>query len=478
MVILGTILLFIFIGIIYMIPVFMGVTVFGSTMLGSRHPFWLAVPYFIFILAVPDTSFGVSVKDLDIAAQYYSRGAGVLGLPFLNFLLFGLFAMVMIGRYFKRTMVVSHNLGWVLRVLLLLIFCNLIVGLLLNYSFEDLIDHRGLRHVVNMVLAFYMFLALFRDEKDFKSFINIFMSVAVLRGLYGTFRYIFKGGDPANFYANFEKVDVKLTFFDVNDSYVATVACFVAAWRLIQLQGQKAFWLKVFYWFIVALEVFIVVFSFRRTAWIGFGLAALLFAYLQKRDLRNLLLLAYVSAGVPMIVAQTLKRMSKATVLAGDGLLARIAPDVFSNSQYGPSNGRIVELQAAFDSIIQYPILGLGIWGSYNGYGILALAFHKDDFTWMHSGILHIALKLGLVGVLLLFLIWWRFGRFLRQSYHSMDKEHQGLMLAFAAGYLFYLPTWLMGTPVVEFRTMQIIGMSMALPYVVYAVAKSKIKRH
>jgi O-Antigen ligase len=471
----GPIIVYLFLGIIFMIPVIMAVSVYAGTMLGSRHPFWLVIPYFVFIFLVPDASFGLSAKDIDVGANYYSRGVGLLGLPIINFILIGMFVTVMLSRYFKLTLNAQHNLGGVVRIFAVLIAGNVFVGLLLGYPFDLLIDHKGLRHFVNMLLAFYVVLALFRGEKDFKTFMNIFMTVAVLRGIFGAVRYAFMGGDPANFYANFEKVDVKLTFFDINDSFVATVVCFIAAWRLVQmnLEGRDDFWRKTMYWFIVVLEVFIVIFSFRRTAWIGFGFAALIFAYLQRKSLRNLLLVGYVAAGIPMVLAQTLKRMSNATVLDGGGFFQRIAPDLFSKSQYGPSNGRFVELQAAWDSISQYPVLGMGIWGSYNGYGIIALRFHKDDFSWMHSGILHIALKTGFVGVALIFWMWWRYGQFVRQQYSLLSKDYQGILLAFAAGYVFYMPTWFFGTPVIEFRTMQLMGMTMAMPYVIRAVVRS-----
>lgn len=133
-----------------------------------------------------------------------------------------------------------------------------------------------------------------------------------------------------------------------------------------------------------------------------------------------------------------------------------------------------MELSAAWDTIIHSPLLGMGIWGEYDGYGIPLLYFHNNNFKWMHSGVLHIWLKCGFIGVILLFAMWWRYGKFIRTQHNTLDRQYQGLMLACAAGALFYIPTWLMGTPVIELRTMLLIGLVLGLPYAVHALGKKR----
>ncbi|MGZ7222974.1 hypothetical protein ACXWPH_10260, partial [Streptococcus pyogenes] len=80
---------------------------------------------------------------------------------------------------------------------------------------------------------------------------------------WGLVRYVALGGDPANFYANFQRIDVKLTFFDINDSLLAAMCFTIVLWRLFTGQarsvGQR--WL---YAGIALLELFIIVFSYRR----------------------------------------------------------------------------------------------------------------------------------------------------------------------------------------------------------------------
>jgi O-antigen ligase len=288
--------------------------------------------------------------------------------------------------------------------------------------------------------------------------------------MWGIARYVALGGDPANFYANYQKIDVKITFFDINDGLIATVAAFILAWRLLHGAATDSFRRRAFYVFFLLVELFIVVFSFRRSGWLGFGLAAVLFAFAQKTSVRNLLFVVYAATGVPLIVYQAFKRMAGSSLMAGAGFLEKLAPDIFASGKVTTDSGRFVELSAAWRSISDSPIFGLGVWGEYRGFGIPDLAFHRGDFSWMHSGVLHIWLKAGFLGVALLLGMWFFYAKFLAQHASRASTPYRGLMLAAAAGFLFMLPTWLVGTPVIEYRTMQLAALFFALPYAVYAI--------
>lgn len=467
-----TVLNYTILGIIFLMPFLLAVSMFTGLVAGARKPFWFVTFYFLLIFYAPNASWGLEVQSIGGLGNIYTRGAGLFLLPFVNLALIGLFVVVSTSRYFKMVTPAFHNLKPFIWAFTLIIAGNIVVGLALGYKVSTVLGDKGLIHMANMLLVFGVVTLMFKERKDLDVFINVFLFAAVTRGLYGAVRFAAFGGDPANFYANFEKIDVKLTFFDVNDGFIATMAAFIFAWRLTAMQNTRNPRLKAFYWFCVILEVFIVIFSFRRTSWIGFGLAAILFAMSQPKRLRSMLFLGYVGIGMPIIVAQALKRMVTSSRMESVGLLEKLAPDVFGSNLIGTQSPRLVELAAAWDTIIHRPILGVGIWGEYNGYGIPLLYFHKNDFTWMHSGVLHIWLKCGFIGVILLLGLWWRYGQFIRTRHKMLDRQYQGLMLAAAAGALFYIPTWLMGTPVIELRTMLLIGLVLGLPYSVYTLGK------
>jgi hypothetical protein len=464
-----TVLNYVIFGSFFLIPVLLAVSIFAGVAIGGRRPFWFVIGYFLIMLYVPNSSWGLSVSSsFGFLDGIYVRGTGAFMLSFLNWGLLGLFVVVSVSRHFKKTIRAPHNLKLFIWAFLAIVVGNIFVGLGLDYKITVLLAEKGLLNLVNMFLAFAVVISLFRERKDLDTFINVFLFAAGTRALYGAVRFFAFGGDPANAYANYEKVDVKLTFFDVNDGFIATMAAFICAWRLIALHYTRESALKALYWALVGLEVFTVIFSVRRTSLIGFGMAATLFALSQPKKLRNMLFMSYVGLGIPLALAQMLKRMTTNSRTAGQSLLEQLAPDVFGGNQIGVQASRFVELQAAWDTIVHSPVVGMGIWGEYNGYGIPSLAFHNNDFTWMHSGILHIWLKSGFVGVLLFLAMWFYYGLFIRTHHKKVAYEYRGLMLASAGGALFYLPNWLVGTPVIEYRTMQLTGLLLALPYVAY----------
>lgn len=330
-----TVLNYTILGIIFLIPFLLAISMFTGLVAGARKPFWFVTLYFMLIFYAPNASWGLEVQTIGGLDNIYTRGAGLFFLPFVNLALIGLFVVVSVSRYFKTVTPAPHNLKHVLWAFGLIIAGNIAVGLALGYKTTTLLGDQGLVHLANMMLVFAVVTAMFKERKDLDLFINVFLFAAVTRGLYGAVRFAAFGGDPANFYANFEKIDVKLTFFDVNDGFIATMAAFIFGWRLTLMQNTRLTGLKALYWFGVALEVFIVIFSFRRTSWIGFAMAAILFAMSQPKRLRGMLFLGYAGMGVPLILAQALKRMVTSSRMESVGLLEKLAPDVFGSNQIG-----------------------------------------------------------------------------------------------------------------------------------------------
>lgn len=461
--------------VVFSAPVVLAVSMFGGVTLGAIRPFWFVVLYWLIVLFFPNASFGHAWATVDIRDNIYIRGANLLFLPAVNWMLIGLAAMCMVARHFKTVVRVRTDLALFMFGWCLILVGNVIYGATVDYTAKDIVSEKGIFNFINLALAIFITISCVRDAQDVRNFVNIFLAAAVLRGIYGVARFIFKGGDPANAYANIEKIAIKITFFDINDGLIATVAAFIAGWRLMQLLNTRDTWRKAMYFGIVALQSFVVLFAFRRTGWIGFIFAAILFALTFKGAQRRGLFALYLMVGIPALLSQGVKRMVETVRTHDANFFERLAPDIFMTRAAGEMPSRWLEWAAAWDAIKTSPVIGLGTQGAYNGWGIPELDFRNGDFTWLHSGFLHVGLKAGLVGWFLLFGMWVVYFRFVLVASKQVSPNARMLMFAGLAGTLFYMPTWLLGTPVIEYRTMQLQGLLLALPYLAYALsAKSR----
>ena len=439
-----------------------------ALLLGRRTAGWWVAAYYVLLFCIPNNSYGLLDPLQD--RNFYSRGTGTFYFSAINVLLFGLAIQAFFARRFAQPLPVRHNLGLPALLIGLVMVGNVLVfSQMPHVRWFQLIGTSGLLHFVNFMLAFYVLVNALRTPDDLRRFVNLLLACGVLRGLWGLVRFAALGGDPANFYNNFQHIDVRITFFDINDSLLATMVLFVVLWRLATGEVQH-FWPRVGMWAVVALELFIVVFSYRRTAWGGLALAALLLAFSLRGRWRWCLLASYVGVGLPLLVYKMLLRGgSKAS---GGSLLERMLPDVVQGGQFSFTTGRFAELYAAWLTLRHDWVLGLGAWGQYDGFRFSELAWHRGDFSWMHSGVLHVWLKFGVVGVAIVLAAAWLYGRFIWTQQRRTASGPRGLVLLGAAGALFLLPTLLIGTPLIEFRTMQLLALCTALPYLAVVVAR------
>jgi hypothetical protein len=211
-----------------------------------------------------------------------------------------------------------------------------------------------------------------------------------------------------------------------------------------------------------------VVLSYRRTAWFGFVLAGLIVIWrfpIQRRVQMAVLGMPVMGAGLLYVA---LKRLGQ-TKGAGGGF-ASLFYDMQSR-RVGAESERVLELKLALADFISHPFTGIGTWGRYTGYQQISWQDGKDGGLFLHSGLLHIALKAGLPGLILLGGTIWAFVSFTRRALKSLPPELLGLGTAGAAGLAFMLPDLLVGTPFPQVRTTQMQAVCLALPYVAMAVA-------
>lgn len=443
-----------------------------ALLVGRRTAIYWVAAYFALLLYFPSGTYGQ--LNAEASDNFYNRATGTFYFSAINIMLFGLALQAFFARRIglPRPAVVHNLLAPALMFITVFAGNTLVAQFLPAVHWTQLIGPAGLLHVFNFMLAFYVLTSALREPKDLDRLVNLILFCAVTRGLWGLLRFAAMGGDPSNFYANVQRVDVRLTFFDINDSLVATLALFIVGWRLVS--GHCATRIsRLLHLVIAALELFIIVFSYRRTAWSGLALALLLFAFCRPARQRWWLLVVSLSAGIPLLSYKLAQRAG--TAAASDSWLEKALPDVMHNGQFTFTHGRFAELYAAWLSVKDSPLWGLGIWGHYDGSRFSELAWHRGDFGWMHSGMLHIMLKSGLIGVVAVLLAAVLFVGFIRRQLPLLDEPNRGVFLVGVAGLLFMLPNWLIGTPVIEFRTMQLMALCAALPYLVAATASANL---
>jgi len=211
----------------------------------------------------------------------------------------------------------------------------------------------------------------------------------------------------------------------------------------------------------LALEIAAVALSFRRSSLIGLGLM-FIFLFLTLPGRRKLLF-ALAAAALLSVVAvvffqQRLQFSSTGGIFSS--LIYDISPD-----RGGIKENRFYELYAAAQSMDGNWLFGRGTWGTFTGDRD-RLSYHGDDFTFIHSGFGHMVLKAGLVGLILFSSVLVACVTFYFRHRKSLAGDARLIADAGFAGLLFWLPTLLIGTPIIEFRTMLLLGLSLALPFV------------
>jgi len=201
--------------------------------------------------------------------------------------------------------------------------------------------------------------------------------------------------------------------------------------------------------------------SFRRSSLLGLVLMFALLLYrlpAKQRILFGSLAAAMLIGTLSVMVQERLQAVG-----ADGGLISSLIYDI-SGDRSG-TQGRFYELIAAAQSLGNNWLFGLGAWGNFSADREI-LAYHTGRMDFIHSGFGHIVLKTGVAGLLLFCAMLFSYTVY----YFRQRKRLQGnsALLADAgfAGLLFWVPTLLIGTPIIEFRTMLLIGLCLAMPFI------------
>ncbi len=344
-------------------------------------------------------------------------------------------------------------------------------GLTTGVPLDLLFSNKGLANVLHMSMIAYVVVSALRDEQALAVATRTFLGIAVLRGCYGLVRFLFAGGDPQNAYRD---LGLKLTFFDVSEGVIASLVVYYCAGRLLRGWSTLSAVSRAFFAGAITVELLVILLSYRRTSWYGVVLATVYFVWLLPRDKRAITAVLVV---LPMVLAVIYLNMARyqSVEQTNQSPLERVAPDVGTNSDIRSPSNRFYELYRAFETVRQHPLLGAGAWGEFEvGTNEAVLQYHQGDFGFVHSGLGHILLKSGLVGLVLfcgIVISAWRFAALART--HLADR-HLALFNSSRAGLVFMVPGMLFGTPIVEIRPMLLLGVILAVPIAISRVARSQ----
>jgi hypothetical protein len=424
-----------------------------------RRPTLLAYPFLLLMFTMPESTLAVANASVPV----WSRGSGQLLFPFVQWgVLACLFWSVVARRLNGRPMAIAPVAVWLFAFAALL-FGHVMVGLWLGEALRVILSPMGFVNLVWMGLFVLLMVNAFRTERDARELMDFIIAVAAVRAVYGLVRFAAFGGDPSNVYQAMEKLALKITFFDISDSMLMTIGAVLALLRAIgpPVPGRTPFKRAVSVG-IVLLCAATVALTFRRTLQGGFVLALLVvMAGLPRRQqvIGALIGLPAVLAAVTIAASQ---RLTQVRAADGTGLLVWIY-DILPDP-YGPDNPRIMELRLAWQSFVESPIFGIGTWGQYDGASMIFWQQGDRPGDFLHSGLLHLGLKAGIVGLVLFAIVAAVYVRGARRQPGIAPTALDPLRIAGLAGMAFVIPDMVIGTPLIQVRTTLMWGLCLALP--------------
>lgn len=428
-----------------------------ALMICIRMPVTVALGFVAILCVFSSSTWG----QLQEENTLYARGTGVFYFSLINIFLWMACAALAIRR------MINSQADWIsspfpifLSVFSFMLLAHLALGSMSDVPLPAILSYSGLINLLNMLLFTVLLVTAITTEKHRQQLLLLVLSLAAIRAVFGLLRYALMGGDSANPYRNFESLDIRLVYFDIGDNYVAALAAFCLAWLLLMPGTRLSLGRRFVLLGWLMAEIATVVLSFRRSSLMGLSLmfAVLLWRLPWQRRwlLSGLAGLALIPA-TGLLMQQRLRFSS-----SGQGFIASLLYDV------GPDRGtdvsRFYELEAAARSLDGNWLFGLGSWGTFYGNEDI-LDYHFGKFDFVHSGFGHLVLKSGIAGLIAFVSLLIIFS--LHYLRHRQNMQGNSALLADAgfAGLLFWMPTLLIGTPLIEFRTMLLIGLTLTLPY-------------
>ncbi len=470
-----TLVQYLFTSLPFIVVVLLAVLAVLGIGLGLVWPRLLVYPYLCVFFWMNSTSYG----SLSVFASpgVYSRGSGMLFFPLVLWYVLGAWCCARVAAGFGEGPAQGArpdgtpagappcNLrpwfwGWTV-----LLAAHAGAAFVAGVELKDALAPSGFSNIVWMGPLIGLVLLSFRTRAHAVELARFVMLAGLGRALFGLGRWAAFGGDPNNIYANMNAIRIRLTFFDINDSLLCMLAFAIAAVQLFQAAPvRRATPWRVLEWLTLGATAACIVLSYRRSAWFGFmlGLTVLMLRFPPRRRLQ-LALVALPLVGSALAYA-ALRRLGQTR--GGSGLFYDM-----QSRRFGPESERVLELKLVLGDILARPFTGIGSWGRYSGYEQITWQANPDGGLFLHSGVLHVALKCGLPGIALLAGTVCAFVLAARRALRTLPPELLPLGTAGAAALAFMIPDVLIGTPFPQVRTTQMLAFAMALPYVALAAS-------
>ena len=430
-------------------------------------PKWPTLALVLVILSFVNPSYGFLG---DAPTNIYEWKPRQIPFALLEFYLYGLFLAVLLRNVFAGVHPLRQAGGVWLILFALMFLGHIFVGLTDDKTFWVFLFHGlGLIHVVHMGMLMYIVASVLDNEKDISAFIMIFLAVALGRAIFGLGRFLLFGGDPQNGYATLGGTGLKITYWDLNEGLIASMAAFYFVYRLVHDRAQLS---SAHRWFFIAafvIEIATIVLSYRRTNLFGVILVTIYF--LSLLPWRKSVIYAVVGAALilPPALGVVVYRAQETIGAHQVGLWEAISQEKSGKEKFGERGDRFYELQVAFRDVEDNPIFGIGSWNAFKiGPGdAISLAYHQGNFHFVHSGFGHVLLKSGFLGLTLFAGILLAAWRYAGKARHLINPKYRALFESYRAGLWFMVPTLAFGTPIVEMRTMLWLAMVLAVPIAV-----------
>jgi hypothetical protein len=427
-----------------------------------KLPAVVALGFVTILFAFSSSTWGQVEADNTI----YARGTGLFYFSLLNILLWIAGAATLLRSLTKQQTAASRSpFSIFFLCFLFLLAGHLVLGLMAGQSLVVILGYNGFINVLNMLVFCLLLQAAFESEQDRHRLLLAILALALGRAVFGMVRFLWFGGDSANPYRNFENLDITLFYFDIADNFVAALAAFCIAWLLLMPGVRLSLCKRCVLLGLLALEIAAVALSFRRSSLIGLALMGGILLWRLPWQ-RRLQCLAIGALALP-VAAMAFLRQRLQFNSDGGSFLSSLLYDV------GPDRttevSRFYELEAAAQSMDGNWLFGLGSWGRFYGNEDI-LDYHFGKFDFVHSGFGHLILKSGLAGLALFLALLTMYVLHYVRSRPALAGNNALLADAGFAGFLFWLPTLLVGTPVIELRTMLLLGLTLTMPYMAQAL--------
>jgi len=407
----------------------------------------------------------------------YYRGSGMLYLPIVTWVVLGGFlAAVTLGPF--RQQRPDHHLSiekfyWAFFIMFVAHFA---VGLALEIPLEKLLSNNGLFPLFLSCMVFLWGARLTPKPEQVRQFFNLLIFGLFCRALFGLGRYAVAGGDSVNIYENIEKLGVKVVFFDFHDSTLTTIMVLFSLARLL-IDPPRRFYSRAFYVVAIVCGLLVIGLSHHRASILGLMLGGLVLIAYAPRAARLPLTVGLGAVSFAGVAAITVYRLSK--LRQGNTGIFSFVYDLADKSPFERESSRMLELQQAFLTILDYPLFGVGSWGRYRGSGVgwQDLA-GESGYETVHNGFLQMGFKSGAVGLTILaclFIVYARTCiRFLRESAGWYRCAYIAIFGTAAAMF----PNFTIGMVMAQQRGLFIVALLLLLPFVIRAAeARDKARQ-